>query len=140
VSIDSLQITNKLINKNIAFSPSILGYIELQYQPIKNCTISFNNKFTGKQYLDNTQNNQRSLKPYNINNLIVSYTLHTKPIDEIICSIQLNNITNRKYVSNGYTYSERYAGPGYLTDVNTYNYIYPQAGFNLMAGIIIKIK
>ena len=140
VSIDSLRITNKLVNKNIAFSPSILGYIELQYQPIKNCTISFNNKFTGKQYLDNTQNNLRSLKPYNLNNLIVSYTLHTKPIDEIICSIQLNNITNRKYVSNGYTYSERYAGPGYLTDVNTYNYIYPQAGFNLMAGVIIKIK
>lgn len=140
VAIDSLKITNKLVNKNIAFSPSILGYVELQYQPLKNLVISLNNKYTGKQYLDNTQNNARSLKPYNINNLIVSYTLHTKPIDEIICSIQLNNITNRKYISNGYTYSERYAGPGYLTDVNTYNYIYPQAGFNLMAGITIKIK
>jgi iron complex outermembrane receptor protein len=55
----------------------------------------------------------------------------------------LNNILNRSFESNGYTYSERYA---YLdaanqlqtTDTFTYNYFYPQAPFNFLAGVQVK--
>jgi iron complex outermembrane receptor protein len=140
ISIDSLQIIRPLSNTTISFSPSILCYAELQYKPFKDFIISLTNKYTSRQFLDNTQQIKRSLKAYNINNLILSYTLHTRWIDDVAFSLQLNNITNRKFISNGYTYSERYAGNAYLTDVNTYNYYYPQAGFNLMVGLTIRIK
>ncbi len=140
IAVDSLRLSTTLKKSTISFSPSILCFAELQYKPFKNFIVSFTNKFTSRQFLDNTQNRDRSIKPFNVNNIVFSYALHTRLIDDIIFSLQLNNVTNRSFVSNGYTYSERYVGRAYLTDVNTYNYYYPQAGFNLMGGIILRFK
>jgi iron complex outermembrane receptor protein len=46
----------------------------------------------------------------------------------------LNNITNEQYVSNGYTYSYQYAGA-----TTTENFYYPQAGFNFLIGLSIRL-
>ena len=140
VSIDSLKIKQALKNKDISYSPSCIAYADIVITPFKGLAITINNKYTGRQYMDNTESTNKMIKAYNINNLIVSYKLPIKSNDDYIFSFMLNNFTNRKYVSNGYTYSERYAGDGYITDVYKYNYYYPQAPLNFLVGFTMKIR
>lgn len=139
-SIDSLKIIKQYKNKDISFSPSLIAYADIVITPFKNFSITISNKYTGRQYMDNTESTARMIKAYNINNLNISYKLPVKSNDDYIFTFLLNNFTNRKFVSNGYTYSERYAGVGYVTDVYQYNYFYPQAPINFMLGFTMKIR
>ena len=101
-------------------------------------------KAVSKQYLDNTSNEGRKLKPFTYSNLNITYQLPLKATNkEVRLTLLLNNIFNRLYESNGYTYSERYNyDDGTGTRVNdgpyTYNYYYPQAGFNMLGGINVR--
>ena len=45
----------------------------------------------------------------------------------------LNNVLNKAYESNGYTYSYIYGGAN-----TTQNFYYPQAGFNWLLGVNVK--
>jgi iron complex outermembrane receptor protein len=142
--IDSLTIINNHKNTDIAFSPSFVASLELVAYPIKGLEISLITKAVSKQYLDNTSNNGRKLKPYTYSNLRISYSIPLKRTDkEIKLTVLFNNIFNRLYESNGYTYSERYNyDDGTGSRVNdgpyTYNYYYPQAGFNALGGISVR--
>lgn len=140
VSMDTIRIIQSLKNKDISYSPTCIAYADFVITPVKGLSITINNKYTGRQYMDNTESIDKMIKAYNINNLIVSYKLPIKSNDDYIFSFMLNNFTNRKYVSNGYTYSERYAGDGYITDVYKYNYYYPQAPLNFLVGFTMKIR
>lgn len=131
-------------NSDISFSPNIIASLELVAYPVKGLEISLMNKGVSKQYLDNTSNEERKLKPFFYSNLRLSYKLPLNRDDkEIKFTLLFNNIFNRLYESNGYTYSERYA---YLDENNqqqvtptvTYNYYYPQAGFNMLGGVSVR--
>jgi len=137
-SIDSLKLSVNHKNTNISFSPAIIAAATIALHPTKNLEIAFINKFVGRQFMDNSQDIHRSIAPYLLNNILLSYTLHAAVIKDIKFSLLLNNITNRKYVNNGYTYTERYASPGYLSSPTTYNTYYPQATFNVMGAISFK--
>jgi len=130
-------ITHK--NTTISFSPSIVASLELVGYPVKGLEVSLMNKAVSKQYLDNTSNENRKLKPYFYSNLRLSYKLPLNRDDkEIKFTLLFNNIFNRLFESNGYTYSSRYYSGGSLTDTYTYNYYYPQAGFNMLGGITVR--
>ncbi|MEJ7588214.1 MAG: hypothetical protein WKI04_11700 [Ferruginibacter sp.] len=47
--------------------------------------------------------------------------------------VQLNNVFNKKYDANGYTYS--YIAGGLVTE----NFYFPMAGRNIMIGINVKM-
>ena len=64
----------------------------------------------------------------------LSYTLYKKSFKEINFILQVNNLFNKKYESNGYTYN--YFSGGKLT---VENYYFPMAGTNFMAAINIKL-
>lgn len=142
--IDTLTqvITHK--NTDIAFSPSIIASLELVLRPLKGLSVSLQNKAVSKQYMDNTSDENRKLKPFFYSNLNVSYSVPlNKAGKEITLKVLFNNIFNRLYESNGYTFSERYAyddGTGNLATDGpyTYNYYYPQAGFNFLTGINVR--
>ncbi|MFN8322655.1 MAG: TonB-dependent receptor [Chitinophagales bacterium] len=137
--IDSLTQIIAHNESDISFSPSIIASLELAAYPVTGLEISLQNKAVSKQYLDNTANESRILKPFFYSNLRFSYKLPLYKEDkEIRFTVLLNNIFNRFYESNGYTYSERYYSGGVKTDTYTYNYYYPQAGFNVLAGISIR--
>jgi iron complex outermembrane receptor protein len=87
-------------------------------------------KYVGKQYLDNTSNEARSLKAYTTQDIRLKYTLKKGPVFTLL----LNNVLNKIYSSNGYTYSYRYAGA-----MTTENFYYPQAGFNFLVGVVIRL-
>lgn len=124
---------------DIAFSPDFIGAGGITLSPFRYMSkgqvfeIDLLTKYVGRQYLDNTSNQDRSIDPYNLVDARIRYSIQTKPFRELGFNLMLNNILNTQYVSNGYTYS--YVGGGAL---NTFNYFYPQAGFNFLLGVTMK--
>ena len=114
---------------DIAFSPSVIAGITWTYThgPFE---ASLMRKYVGKQYLDNTSSDTRSISAYLTRDIRVQYRFKQR----FVASVLLNNITNEQYVSNGYTYSYQYAGA-----ITTENFYYPQAGFNFLIGLSIRL-
>lgn len=119
---------------DIAFSPNVVGSATLGFQPIKNGEISLISKYVGRQFLDNTSNKTRSLSPFYVQDLRLSYTLKTAIPKEMNIMFHVNNLLNSHYEPNGYTYS--YVDGG---RVQTQNYLFPMAGVNWMVGVGIKL-
>ncbi len=115
-------------NTDIAFSPSVIAGTTLTYTAGA-FEASLLRKYVGKQYLDNTSNDARSLNAYLTHDIRLKYTLKKGPA----LTLLLNNVLNEMYSSNGYTYSYRYAGV-----MTTENFYYPQAGFNFLLGASIR--
>jgi len=129
-----------LKNRDIALSPRFIGGSIFTYMPVKNIELAFITKYVGKQFLDNTQNEERQLNAYVVNNFRVVYRFVPKKnwMDEINFHLLLNNIFNTLYENNGYTLSEAYLNSDQSRSRVDYNYYYPQAGFNFMLGVGLK--
>jgi iron complex outermembrane recepter protein len=123
---------------DIAFSPNVIIGSSVTFSPIENLSFTFISKHVGKQYLDNTSTESRSMKPYFINNFNASFKLKPKWITEINFNVLVNNVFNQKYVSNGYTYSYYYRPQGSNDRAITENFYYPQSGINFLTGITLK--
>jgi iron complex outermembrane receptor protein len=119
---------------NISFSPDIIAGSQLIFHPFSGSEIALLTKYVGKQYLDNTSNEARTLDAYLTNDVRISYTWQPQHVKAVVFSFLINNILNETYESNGYTW-------GYLAGSYTYraNYYYPQAGRNFMAMLSIRI-
>ncbi|MFZ4059089.1 MAG: TonB-dependent receptor domain-containing protein, partial [Ferruginibacter sp.] len=128
------QKTNIYKKSTIAYSPSVVGGATLTIAPIKNAEIHLIGKYVSRQYLDNTTNKQRSLNPYYVQDVRLNYTLEKKAFKKMDIYLQMNNIFNKKYEANGYTFSYIYDG-----NLTTENYYFPMAPFNIMAGINIGL-
>jgi iron complex outermembrane receptor protein len=115
-------------NTDIAYSPSVIYGSTLTYT-LGAFEASLLRKFVGKQYLDNTSDDARSLKAYSTHDIRLKYTIKKGPAFTLL----LNNVLNEMYSSNGYTYSYRYGGA-----TTTENFYYPQAGFNFLLGASIR--
>ena len=117
----------------IAFSPDIIAAGEVAWAPVKNLEIALMGKAVGRQYLDNTGNNAKSLKPYQFANFRSSWTVYSKWFQSLTLQLLVNNITDAKFEANGYTY-------GYLVDgqLTTENFYFPQAGRNFLVGVNLK--
>ena len=127
------QDTTTYASTDIAFSPRIIAASTFTYEPVKNLKISLISKYVGEQFLDNTSNKERKLNAFFVNDLRINYTIKTKYIREIGFTLIANNIFNKFYESNGYTY-------GYVFDNKriTENFYYPQAGANYLVGLTFK--
>ncbi|RYE26423.1 MAG: TonB-dependent receptor, partial [Sphingobacteriales bacterium] len=124
---------------DIAFSPNTVAAGGLTFTPFRNLPYKQNlelgimGKYVGKQYLDNTANDARSIDAYSLCDVRIRYSVQAKPFKELAFTLALNNILNKQYESNGYTYSY-IAGGSTITE----NFYFPQAGFNWMAGLNLK--
>lgn len=131
------QIENVYELTDIALSPAIIAYAQLTVKPfaerLENLYIDIIGKHVGRQYLDNTTNIARSLDPYTLADLRIGYSVELPRVEELGLSLSLNNLFNRKYESNGYTFSYLYGG-----EMITENYYFPQAGFNFILGLDVK--
>ena len=131
-------VTTEFKNTIISFSPSVIAGSTVSYSPLNNLSFSLISKYVGKQFLDNTSNDSKSIDSYFVNNLNASYKLNPKWIKEISINLLVNNLFNEKYVSNGYTYSYFYR-PQNSTDASiTENFYYPQATTNFLVGVTLK--
>lgn len=128
------QKVNNYSKTDISFSPSVTGGAIIDITPIKNADIYLQSKYVSRQYLDNTSNKSRSLNPYFTQDIRFSYTLKNIAFKETHFILAVNNIFNKKYEPNGYTYSYYYGG-----QLATENYYYPMAGINYMMGLNIRL-
>jgi iron complex outermembrane receptor protein len=118
---------------DISYSPSIIAGCSINFIPVKNGEISLISKYVGRQYLDNTSKKSRSLNPYYLQDIRLSYLIAHKIFKETNLMLQLNNVFDKKYEPNGYSFSYIYGG-----DVATENFYFPMAGFNFMVGVNLK--
>lgn len=121
-------------NTNISFSPDLIGGLTVDILPVQNITFSLLSKYVGKQYMDNSQSNQRKLNPYFVQDIRIGWTVRNKGFKEWRLIGQVNNVFNKKYEPNGFTYN--YISSGALVTENGY---YPMAGTNFMIGFNVKL-
>ena len=127
------QKINPLGTKDLAFSPNSIAFQQLSFAPCKHFSIAFETKYVGKQYIDNTSSNDRSLHSYIVNNLRTEFNFKTKYVRMVTLTLALNNFLNEKYESNAWVY--RYYESGQYNKMDGY---FPQAGINLMGGITLR--
>jgi iron complex outermembrane receptor protein len=133
------QLVNHYDKTDIAFSPNIIAGGSATVEPLRKQLhnqqfyIDVLGKYVGRQYLDNTTNKARSINAYGLCDVRFRYTVQTSFVKELGISLALNNVLNKKYEANGYTFS--YKSDGTLA---TENYYFPQAGFNFLLGVNIR--
>ena len=128
-------IENKYGVTDLAFSPGVLLNNHFEWKANKFLSFILNSKYVGKQYLDNTSNEKRVLKDFLINDFKIQTNLTNNVFNNLFFKIEINNIFNVKYSSNGYTFGY-YGGMDYEVREN---YFYPQATRNIMFSISIEI-
>ncbi|MBS1510267.1 MAG: TonB-dependent receptor plug domain-containing protein [Bacteroidetes bacterium] len=128
------QTTNFYSSTNIALSPDVIVGGSINIMPFKNASCNLISKYVGRQYLDNTGKQSRSLDPYYVQDVRLSYELKGKVLHTTSFIVQLNNIFSKLYEPSGYSYSYIYGG-----QLTTENYYYPMAPFNFMAGVRVRL-
>ena len=128
-------IENKYGVTDLAFSPGVLLNNHFEWKANKFLSFILNSKYVGKQYLDNTSNEKRVLKDFLINDFKIQTNLTNNVLNNLFFKIEINNIFNVKYSSNGYTFGY-YGGMDYEVREN---YFYPQATRNIMFSVSIEI-
>lgn len=111
---------------DIAYSPSVIVGNILVYKPTENFQVSWMQKFVGEQYMNNIELPAAKLADYFVNDLNIAYEIKLKSVfKSIILTGLVNNVFDKKYVSNGYMW-------------DVYPYYYPQSGINFLAGLTLK--
>ena len=93
-----------------------------------------------RQYLDNTENKQRSLPCFSQSDLNLSYTLPVKQVlKEVVFGLSMNNIFDRHYAASGWVYSAYQKATDADNDPRYYQIGFiPMAGFNMMGNITLR--
>jgi iron complex outermembrane receptor protein len=128
-------VVNNYQETDISFSPNVVSAHKLEFLPLPGLRTAVLYKTVGRQYLDNTSSAARSMAGYGVMDLRFRYILRPGFLREAEVALLLNNVLNKKYVSNGYTFSEQYAGDALRYD---YNYYYPQAPRNFLVSLNIR--
>ncbi len=126
---NGVEIRNEFEDTDIAFSPSVISGSQLTYMVNKDFRVDWMSKYVGKQYLDNTSSDAKSLDPYWVNDLVLTYNITADFIQNANVKLAVNNFLNHEYESNGYTYTYDYIDRVVAT------YLYPQASINFLLGL-----
>lgn len=132
-------IVNHYNNSTLAFSPSVIanGFLDFHYKGFK---ANWHTGYVGRQYLDNTECEARSIEGYTRTDIALSYDLKCweKGLRHVVFGVNLGNIFNTRYAQSGWVYSavlddvhpndNRYYQIGYI----------PSAGFTAMGSVTLK--
>lgn len=129
-------------NSTLAFSPSAIlnGFVSVHKGGFK---AEWHTSFVSRQYLDNTQNIDRSLPAYSISEIAINYALRARKrvlgFKEVIFGVNLGNIFNERCAQGGWVYSaicDSYGHP----EGNRYYQIgfVPVAGFSALGSITLR--
>ncbi|QCR25088.1 TonB-dependent receptor [Pontibacter sp. SGAir0037] len=131
---DDSQLQNNFRRTDIAFSPDWVTATQLEVMPVKGLRAAFIYKTVGKQYLDNTSNENRIIPAFQVGDLRFRYSIGFQNVlKELEVGLLINNVFNELYAANGYTYS-------YISDATTIteNFYYPQATRNFLLSVGLK--
>jgi iron complex outermembrane recepter protein len=128
------QKLNQYRETGISFSPDVIGAATITVTPVNKLSFDLLSKYVGNQYLDNTGNDSRKLDAYFTEDTRVIYSFNKSWLKNVDLIFQVNNVFNKKYEPNGYTFSYYYN-----SQLTTENYYFPMAGTNFFAGVNIKL-
>ncbi len=118
----------------IALSPSVTSMAMVSFYPCESTIFSINGRYVGKQYLDNTSNEESSIPSYFVMAINASRSIEIKSGRFIDIHLFVDNLLNRKYVSNGWVYTAEFlSGDLYRTEG-----LYPQAEINFTAKVSFR--
>ena len=139
-------------NTDIAFSPNVIANASLTYQILRGSKhqleVSLSGKHVGKQYVDNTSNENAVLDDYKYGNLRIQYKTGFGKMKNLTVKLLINNILDSRYSSNAWVY--RFNSPSYderpdnpytrLENGSVYNQMgyFPQAGRNFLLGFSVE--
>ncbi len=134
----------------LAFSPDVVGALDLNYKllntPQHQLEAGFQTKYVGERYVDNSGTAGAALEAYTYADLRISYALATGSRPKLNApataaasrqagptlrfTLLVRNVTDERYVSNGWSYRYNFAGAETLLKG-----LYPQAGRNVLLGL-----
>jgi iron complex outermembrane receptor protein len=122
-------------NTQIAYSPWLTTAGTITAKPLKGLEFSLISKGVSKQYLDNSAQSNRQIRGYFVQDAELRYNwAPTRSFRGIEAFVRVNNLWNRAYESNGYTYSYKYDN-----SLIRENFYYPMAGTNWMIGLNVRL-
>lgn len=123
------QVERTFTDTDIAFSPNFIGNSIFNYT-VDGFSAELWSKYVSRQYLDNTQNENRSIDPYFVNDLNLSYSLtNIEFANAVTATLRIANLLDVNYETNGYTFGFIAGGE------QRFNYYYPQAGRNFLLQV-----
>lgn len=125
-------------NSTLAFSPSAIlnGFVNFNYRGFQ---AIWHTNYVSRQYLDNTENKDRSLPFYTQSDINLNYTLPIHHgIKEMVFGFTVNNVFDRRYAASGWVYSA-IVGSDYPESKRYYQLGYvPMAGTTVMGNITLR--
>ena len=123
----------------LAFSPSVIlnGFVNFN---LGNFKATWHTGYVSRQYLDNSQNTDRSLPAYSLSDLSFSYTVPMKKVfKSIVIGADLNNVLNARVATSGWVYSAVDEKDGFTPDSRYYQIGFiPAAPFSALAHLTLK--
>ena len=126
-------------NSTLAFSPSAVvnGFAVFK---VKGVQAIWHTSFVSRQYLDNTQNKDRSLPAYSLSGVSFNYPIRLRGfLREITVGLDVNNIFNAHVAASGWVYSAISDADGH-PDSNRYYQLgfIPEAGTTAIARLTLR--
>lgn len=128
------QVSKAYGTTDISFSPNLVSAVGITWQPTSALYLNLMGKYVGKQYLDNTSDEAKSIDAYFVSNFSAGYTFKKSPLGSFNLQVFVNNLFNRKYVANGWAATDTFADG---TSIHWIGY-YPQATRNYMARLTLS--
>ncbi len=127
------QIETTHSSTHISFSPDIIAASQFEWKPSANLRLDLQTKYVGKQFIDNTSNDTRSIDPYLVNNLKIGWDIPSTIIKKATLGLQINNLLDAEYETNAWVYRYHYQDTDYM--MSGY---FPQAGRNYMVNLLLQ--
>ena len=120
-------------NSQMILSPNCVAMGRVTAFPLKGLSLAADGKWVGKQYLDNTGADERSIPGYFVSNFSVQQTFRLEHYS-LEAGLYINNLLNRQYCGSGWTYRAWQGGedPWYAETG-----LYPQAPRNWMLRLAL---
>lgn len=127
-------------NSTLAFSPSAIlnGFIRAEH---KGFVCMWHTNYVSRQYLDNSENHERSLPAFTQTDVNLSYAwkIGKRGLKEIVYGMMISNLFNSHHAVSGWVYSAVSPSAGYTNDHRYYQIGFiPTAGTTLMANVTFK--
>ena len=123
--------------RTISYSPAALGslFLDFHYRGFEAVLYT---QAVGKQYFTNDENETLSLGRYCVTNLNLGYTFRTRAARSVRLGLQINNLFNAEYESNGYGYSYMDTWSEPTPRRIDMAYYFAQAPLNVLANVTVK--
>lgn len=127
-------------NSTLAFSPSVIAGATATFRFLKGASAAWHTSVVSRQYLDNSQNIERSLPAYTFSDITLSYKWVPKVnwMRSVDFGVKFGNVLNSHFAQSGWVYSAVAGSYGHTND-NRYTQIgfIPASGFTAVGSIAL---